>query len=240
MASREPSQLEESLAAEVAAVRRERAELLQEKERLREQEEVLQQEAALALRRERAALEQERERLREEAEALAQEREALKRRAELLRREPESGNGDLAAALKAAEERFMRQAAEFKNFKARTEADKQLQAESALSKAGRLLLPVVDDFTRAEAMAGAGSQDQKLVGPLRRRLLAVLESEFKVKQMPSSVGAAFDPEKHEAIALRAGDAPSDTVVEELEGGFLGPGGDVLRPAKVVVSSGPSR
>lgn len=219
----------------------------QEVEDLRLKAQELEDEAD-ALRRKRAALEAQRRRIRAEAEDIAEEREILEEKAKKIHRAVSRGNKavpadkDLLESLRAAEKQLAQQTAEFRNFKWRVESESKSIEERALAKAAKPLLLVLDDLNRAKLAGvakGLAREDVKQVlRPLRRRLVGVLESEFNVRPMPNSVGQAFNPELHEAISLREDDeVDADVVVEQLEEGFLyGDSGEVLRPAKVIVSS----
>jgi len=219
----------------------------QEVEDLRLKAQELEEEAD-ALRRERAALEAQRRRIRAEAEDIAEEREILEEKAKKIHRAVSRGNKavpadkDLLESLRAAEKQLAQQTAEFRNFKWRVESESKSIEERALAEAAKPLLLVLDDLNRAKLAGvakGLAREDVKQVlRPLRRRLVGVLESEFNVRPMPNSVGQAFNPELHEAISLREDDeVDADVVVEQLEEGFLyGDSGEVLRPAKVIVSS----
>lgn len=217
----------------------------QELEDLRTKAEALEAEAD-ALRRERAALETQRRRIQAEAEDIAEEREILEQEAKKIHRAVSSDNRaaqdkDLLESLRAAERQLAQQTAEFRNFKWRVESESKAAEQRALAKAAKPLLLVLDDVQRAQ-MAGAAKglspEDLKQVlKPLRSRLLGVLETEFSVHPMPNAVGKAFDPQLHEAISLRDDQVGPDVVVEQLEEGFLfGDSSQVLRPAKVIVSS----
>ncbi|HNT86535.1 MAG TPA: nucleotide exchange factor GrpE, partial [Candidatus Hydrogenedentes bacterium] len=60
-----------------------------------------------------------------------------------------------------------------------------------------------------------------------------------VEPIPSH-GEAFDPHVHEALAQQPSDEfPADTVMEEWQRGYR-MGELLLRPSRVVVSSGPAR
>lgn len=222
-----------------------RAALAKEREALKRKAEEAQAKVSSAVRRQQAILNKEREKLREEAGALEEKRRFLQKQIEVMGKKvdrPSSevlgsiSNADLKAELAAAKERLARQAAEFQNFRARVDAQEKQQSSRALARVAKPLLPVLDDFSRASDFGGA--EVRSALEPLRRRLIAVLESELKVRPMDPTVGAAFDPELHEAISLAPGDAPADTVLQELEEGFVTSDGEVLRPAKVVVCSGP--
>jgi len=201
------------------------------------------EQAAAALQRERTALEQERAELETRAERLLQERQTLDRQAEAMQA-ADGSQGDseqLRAELAGAKDRLARQVAEFENYRSRTEAQEKKRVRQLLAKAARPLISVLDDFRRASANADKAVKEA--LAPLQRKLLAVLETEIKVRPMPSVVGETFNPELHEAIGISHGDAPPDTILQEVEGGFVstdgaGAYGDKIRPAKVVVCVGP--
>jgi len=245
--AREREQLQRQAEA-IKAARKQLAGIMnrgQEVEDLRMKAEELEEEAD-ALRRERAALEAQRRRIQAEAEDIAEEREILEEKAKSIGRAVSSGNTrgaekDLLQSLRSAEQQLAQQAAEFRNFKGRIESESKSIGQRALAKAAKPLLLVLDDLSRAQmASAAQGlppADVKKVLQPLRRRLVGVLESEFNVRPMPNSVGQSFDPTLHEAVSLRADDTvDSDIVVEQLEEGFLfGDSGEILRPAKVIVS-----
>lgn len=211
-----------------------------EREELRRQAADLQTRLSSALECERAVLAKERQKLRQEllkeSEFLEEERQKLQQEAEIQRSGKAPQLEDLKVELALAEERLARQATEFQNYRSRIEMQETQRVSQALSKVARPLLPLLDDFRRADA--NAGEDVKEALEPLRRRVLHVLERELKVKPMPSVVGSPFDPELHEAVGLAAGSAPPDTILHELEEGFISLNGEVLRAAKVVVCSGP--
>lgn len=242
----------------MAALQRERGALALERRELKEERARLEQEAE-AMANERSQLAADREELeakfreaaaREQA-VLAEERmlqrheEAAEQQAEEMARRARdvAGNGgeaeevlaEIRGELAAARDRLLRQTAEFQNYKARLESEERQRANRALAKLAKPLLPVLDDFQRADASTGEAAR--KVLEPLRRRLLDVLEGELRLKQLPSQVGKPFDPKVHEAVAIAAGDVPPDYVLQELEAGFTTADGELLRAAKVIVCSG---
>ena len=131
-------------------------------------------------------------------------------------------------------DRLLRKAAEFENYKRRTENDQlnliKYAAESFIIK----LLPVIDDFERSldhiDSANDALKQGLKLVYD---KLIKVLEDQG-VKKI-EAVGKPFDVHFHEALMQRKDDkAEPHTVLEELEKGYLYKD-RVIRHSKVVVS-----
>ena len=136
----------------------------------------------------------------------------------------------------AARDRYVRTVAEFDNARKRAVREREELIRGANESLIRELLPVLDNFERAlqaargDAGAAAVTAGVELI---QRELLRVLEK-FGVTAF-SSVGAPFDPERHEAVArVPAAGHPEMTVVGETARGYL-LNGRVLRPAMVTVA-----
>jgi molecular chaperone GrpE len=133
---------------------------------------------------------------------------------------------------------LQRTAADFANFKRRTAEDRERELGLASELLLRKLLSVADDFDRAlDAMPA----DLKGVGwiegivLLDRKLRSLLESEGVTPI--ESVGRAFDPREHEAIAsVPATGRPDGEIVDEIQRGYR-VRDRVLRPALVAVADG---
>jgi len=150
---------------------------------------------------------------------------------------------ELEALKLQAEERtgqFMRIAADFENFRKRTQREKEELEQQIKCNTVVELLPVVDNFERArsqikpqgeEAMAIHKSYQgvyKDLVDRLKRIGVAPMRSE----------GKDFDPNMHEAVMRESTDEfPEGTVIEELVRGYL-LGERVLRHAMVKVAALP--
>ena len=146
---------------------------------------------------------------------------------------------ELAARTREAEasqDRYLRAMAEFDNARKRAVREREELIKGANENLIRELLPVLDNLDRALA-AAKGDPSAAAVSTgvelIQRELLRTLEK-FGVTTF-SSVGAPFDPERHEAIArVPATGRPDMTVVDEIARGYL-LGGRVLRPAMVTVA-----
>ena len=146
---------------------------------------------------------------------------------------------ELAARTREAEasqDRYLRAMAEFDNARKRAVREREELIKGANENLIRELLPVLDNLDRALAAAkGDPSATAVSAGVelIQRELLRTLEK-FGVTTF-SSVGAPFDPERHEAIArVPATGRPDMTVVDEIARGYL-LGGRVLRAAMVTVA-----
>jgi molecular chaperone GrpE len=122
--------------------------------------------------------------------------------------------------------------AEFENFRkrvARQAAEAEIRGRGELA---RDLVPVLDNLERA--LAAANPEEDHLaegVRLVRDELVAVLARAGVESYEPA--GEAFDPDWHEAMLTRPGEA--GLVLEVLEKGYR-LNGQVLRPARVVVGA----
>ncbi len=151
-------------------------------------------------------------------------------------------NEKLAEAQKTADQfkdQLLRKAAEFENYKRRTEADYANLIRSANENLILALLPVLDDLSRS-LKSGKERPDfdsfYRGIELILNKLVRTLEAEG-LKAFDSA-GKPFDVQFHDALLLlpREG-VPPHTVVEEVEQGYL-LNDRVLRHAKVIVSAEP--
>ena len=130
----------------------------------------------------------------------------------------------------------LRKAAEFENYKRRTENDQlnllKYAAESLIIK----LLPTVDDLERSLEHMTDETDAQKIKEGIQlvyNKFVKILD-EQGIKKI-ESVGKPFSVEFHEALMQRADDSvPPHTVIDELETGYMYKD-RVIRHAKVIVS-----
>lgn len=142
----------------------------------------------------------------------------------------------LEAEVNKYKELMLRKAAEFENYKRRTENDQlsllKYAAESLIIK----LLPTVDDFERSLAHITEETDVKKIkegVQLIYNKFIKTLD-EQGVKKI-ESIGQPFSVDFHEALMQRADDSvPAHTVIDELETGYMYKD-RVIRHAKVIVS-----
>lgn len=148
--------------------------------------------------------------------------------------EPDAGK--LAAELEELNNRFLRVAADFENYKRRTVQEKEDLVKYSNAKIIGELLPVLDNFQLALKNPGDTPEVKNLVKGVEmiyRQLLQALEQAGMSKI--EAVGQPFDPNLHEAIMQVDDDSvPEDTVVEELRAGYMLKE-RVIRPSMVKVS-----
>jgi len=133
-------------------------------------------------------------------------------------------------------ELMLRKAAEFENYKRRTENDQMnllmYAAESLIIK----LLSTIDDLERSLAHMTEETDVEKIkegIQLIYNKFMKILDDQG-VKKI-ESIGKPFDVEFHSALMQRADDSvPPHTVLDELETGYMYKD-RVIRHAKVIVS-----
>jgi molecular chaperone GrpE len=139
-----------------------------------------------------------------------------------------------AGELRAA---WQRSAADFQNYRRRSEQEREATLGLASEALLRKLLAVADDFDRAlEAMPQEVEQAGWVEGIwlVERKLRALLESEGVTPI--AAVGQPFDPREHEAVVHQeTNEAPDGTVIAELQRGYR-LRDRVLRPSLVAVAN----
>jgi molecular chaperone GrpE len=158
---------------------------------------------------------------------------------------PERGNADgergdasraeLADELARAEDRYRRALADLENYRKRATREVDRRVTEAKESALDDWLQVVDSVERAIQLERDGPCYEGL-----RAVLAQIDSVLD-RQGAQRIGAPgdhFDPERHEAVAVRAtSELPDRTIVEVQRSGFA-QGDRVIRPAQVVVARAP--
>jgi molecular chaperone GrpE len=147
----------------------------------------------------------------------------------------ESEIAKLKGEVGEAKDKYIRLYSEFDNFRKRTAKEKLDMIQLANEQLIKSLLPVIDDFERAEkSFKEKNDKDLEgffLIHNKFKRLLD--QSGVKVMELP--VGADFDTDLHEAITQIP--APSEKlkgkIVDVVEKGYL-LNDKVIRFAKVVI------
>jgi molecular chaperone GrpE len=136
---------------------------------------------------------------------------------------------ELQTQLEELKDKYLRQVAEFSNFRQRSMRERADTIAMANRDTMTAMMPILDDFERASKnetfTEGVNLVHQKLISSLSNRGL---------KPMDSPAGEAFDPEFHEAITeIPAGEALVGKIVDTVEKGYL-LNNKIVRHAKVVV------
>ena len=142
---------------------------------------------------------------------------------------------------KALNDKFLRLAAEFENYKRLSQRDQRDQVRFGNEQILKELLPVVDNLERAIQSAKENrSQDTLIQGvDLTLKQLMGALTKFGVRPV-TSVGQPFDPNCHQAVSrVESMTVPENTIVEEFQKGYL-LHDRILRAAMVSVSIGPTQ
>jgi len=152
--------------------------------------------------------------------------------------------GQLAAAKQEASEnynRYLRAVADLENFRKRAVREKDELRQYAAGRVLEDLIPVLDSLGLGQLAAkkpnaevsGIVSGMDMVINQLKNALSAHGLKEINPE------GQAFDPHQHEAIShLPSPKVPADQVLSVVRTGYS-LNGRLLRPASVVVSSGPA-
>jgi molecular chaperone GrpE len=134
----------------------------------------------------------------------------------------------------AADDRLLRLAADFENYKKRAARERLEYVALANERLIAELLPILDDLERALAAAEQHEEAQleegvrlvhrSLAGLLERHGVQVIETDGK-----------FDPHVHEALLSQPSDAEEGSVLDVVQKGYK-LGDRVVRPARVVVAA----
>ncbi len=158
-------------------------------------------------------------------------------------------SAELAAQVVAAKQeaaanldRYVRSVADLENFRRRTVREKEELRLFAASRVLEDLLPVLDNLGLAVTAAKQPLADAKSLAGGVEMVLAQLKSALTnhgIKEL-NPAGQAFDANLHESISAQAStEVPEGNVITVVRTGFS-LNGRLLRPASVIVSSGPAK
>jgi molecular chaperone GrpE len=142
----------------------------------------------------------------------------------------------VSGEMEALRDRYLRLAAEFENFRRRTDRERVDARDRAQGQLVEKLLEALDDLQRVARAGGEGSTLESLVEGVRmveRKFVRILEGAGL--EPVEAEGEAFDPEMHEALMVTPTEVADEdhTVGEVFQRGYRFRGG-LLRPARVQV------
>lgn len=142
---------------------------------------------------------------------------------------------------KTLNDKYLRQAAEFENYKRLAQRDQRDQIKYGNEQLLKELLPVIDNLERAIKAArdsDKGGSSALVQGvDLTLKQLSGSLAKFGVLAI-ETIGQVFDPTTHQAVAhVPSDNVPANHVVEEFQKGYR-LHERMLRAAMVSVSSGP--
>ncbi len=140
----------------------------------------------------------------------------------------------LKAVLDTRYDLLLRTAAEFDNFKKRTEREKLTVAEFAKAGLIKQLLPILDNIDRA-ALAEKGSEDYIKGIEMIVKQFEGAAANLGIEEI-AKVGDTFNPELHEAVMhIEDENVAENTITQVLQKGYK-IGSTVIRPAMVQVAN----
>ena len=141
---------------------------------------------------------------------------------------------ELKAELNLKSDQLMRTAAEFDNFKKRTEREKASVAEFAKAGLIKQLLPIIDNIDRASAADRESADYIKGIEMIVKQFESVV-SNLNIEEI-AKAGDSFDPNYNEAVMhIEDESVGENTIVEVLQKGYK-IGSTVIRAAMVKVAN----
>ena len=141
----------------------------------------------------------------------------------------------LKAELESKNDLLLRTAAEFDNFKKRTERERLTVAEFAKANVIKELLPILDNIDRAAILEDKTSADYIKGIELIVKQIEGLSANLGITEV-AQVGDAFDPNCHEAVMhIEDENLGENVVAQVLQKGYK-IGDTVIRPAMVSVAN----
>ena len=156
----------------------------------------------------------------------------------------DADSDDAMAGLQADLDRFrdlaLRSQADFDNYKKRAAREKEDAVKYANSSLLQRLVSILDNFELGLAAAKTESEQSPIYSGMvlvQKQLNDLLEENGL--QAIEAEGKKFDPNLHEAIAHEPSEIPEETVIRQARRGYRFKD-RLLRPARVVVSSGSAK
>jgi len=144
-----------------------------------------------------------------------------------------------AEEVKGWNDKYLRLAAEFDNYKRLNQRDQRDLIRFGNEQLIKELLPVVDNLERAIKASRNGGTSEVLIQGVDLTLKQLTGALTRFHVIPvETAGQLFDPAKHQAVAsVTSEHVPERHVVDELQRGYL-LHDRILRPSMVSVSAGP--
>ena len=156
----------------------------------------------------------------------------------------DADSDDAMAGLQSDLDRFrdlaLRSQADFENYKKRAAREKEDAVKYANSSLLQRLVSILDNFELGLAAAKTESEHSPIYSGMvlvQKQLNDLLEENGL--QAIEAEGKKFDPNLHEAIAHEPSESAEETVIRQARRGYRFKD-RLLRPARVVVSSGPPK
>lgn len=142
-----------------------------------------------------------------------------------------------AAALEA-QDKLLRLHAEMENLRRRTQREAEDARRFAVEKFATALLDVFDNLERALSVPEGNEAGLREGVQLTLNSWQETMGRFGLERIEAA-GGSFDPHRHEALAQVPHTSDAGTVIAQHVAGYS-LNGRLIRPAKVIVSSGPAQ
>ena len=143
-------------------------------------------------------------------------------------------NTKLKEELEKAQDQLLRTAAEFDNYKKRTDRERASVAEYAKCEVIKKLLPILDNIDRAGATDNTGDEYIKGIEMIVKQFASLAET-LGIEEIAKE-GDNFDPNLHEAVMHIEDETLGENVIAEvLQKGYK-LGDTVIRAAMVKVAN----
>ncbi|NLJ72056.1 MAG: nucleotide exchange factor GrpE [Syntrophomonadaceae bacterium] len=137
--------------------------------------------------------------------------------------------------IKKQQDNYLRVLAEMENLRKRNQRDKEEYIKYANMAMVKKILPVFDDFERA--IDNKDSQDyeglHKGMELIFKKLWEIVKAEGV--EPIEALGKPFNPEFHQPLMMEDSSEPENTVLEEMQKGYI-MHGRLIRPSLVKVSN----
>ncbi len=141
----------------------------------------------------------------------------------------------LQAKLDALSDQHLRMAAEYDNFRKRSQRERDAAYQEAVAYAVKALLPTYDNLERALKAETADAEYKKGVEMTMTQLVDSLKG-IGVERIDAAPGTAFDPNKHNAVMhIESEELGENVIAEVFQQGFA-IGDKVIRHAMVQVAN----
>ena len=142
---------------------------------------------------------------------------------------------DWQAKFDELNDRYLRMAAEYDNFRKRSQREREQAYNDAVSHAVKALLPTFDNLERAIKAETADTEYKKGVELTMNQLVESLKG-INVTLIEASAGTAFDPNFHNAVMHIEDEAFGETQIAEVFQQGFQIGDKVIRHAMVKVAN----
>ncbi len=149
-------------------------------------------------------------------------------------KEPENKKTEPEESVEVLRENLLRLAAEFDNYKKRTQKEIEVSEQRGKMNLARKLLSILDEFELAVNNMDMSTEEGKGIAIVLSNFIDILKKEG-LSEMEST--GIFDPYKHEVLMTKESNEKEGTILATLRKGYLWKE-MMLRPASVVVAKQP--